>query len=103
MIVYAVAVILPLWAGETGGNAELLATACAFVLVWFLIASSNLHHANLYLRLRGYRFFHASPLEESSPSISDTFLVLAPVDIRGQPKVLFCSVLDGKLLVMRKS
>lgn len=103
MIVYSVAVILPLWAGDTGSNAELLATGCAFALVWLLIASSNLHHANLYLRLRGYRFFTADPPEGHSRSLSDSFLILSHSDITGRGMKLFCSVLDGKLLVLRET
>lgn len=99
MIVYAVAVILPLWAGEMGNNHEMLATACAFLLVWFLIASSNLHHANLYLRARGYRFFTASPLQASQ---GDSFLVLSTSDISGQRPRIFCNAIDGKVLVIRR-
>lgn len=103
MIVYSVAVVLPLWAGETGNDAELLATGCAFLLVWFLIASSNLHHANLYLRLRGYRFFAACPSEQHTAAFADSFLILARRNIGGHANILFCSVLDGKLLVLREN
>lgn len=102
MLVYAVAVILPLWAGETGSDRELCATALAFVMVWLLIASSNLHHANLYLRMCGYRFFSATPAEGSTGADSAGFLILSKTDISSPKATIHCAVIDGRMLLARQ-
>ena len=59
--VYAIAVILPIWAGNTDDWRNALATLVAFFIVWSLFATSDLHHSNLVLRLTGYQIYTVTP------------------------------------------
>lgn len=94
MLVYALAVVLPLWDGDIGDDYALFTTMLAFFLVWFLVASSNLHHANVWLRLCGYRFF-----QNSSPDGSEPFFILSRNLVDGTHHHVKCKIIDSKLLV----
>ncbi len=97
--VYAIAVILPIWAGNTDDWRNALATFVAFLMVWLLFAISDLHHSNLILRLFGYQIYTVTPPEKAGSLGAAPYVVLSRDHLTSATEMIHVRTLDSKLVV----
>lgn len=97
--VYAIAVILPIWAGNTDDWRNALATLTAFFIVWILFAISNLHHSNLVLRLFGYQIYTITPPAIASAQGAIPYIVLSREHLTAATTHIDARILDSNLVI----
>ena len=98
-MVYSVAVILPLWAANVDDWRNALAAFVAFLMIWALFTVSDLHHANLTLRILGYKIYTVDPPPKAGLLGGSSFLVLSKRTHGSTTKILHTKILDSALLI----
>jgi hypothetical protein len=68
LLVYLFAVLIPLFDANVGKARDSAATIGAFLLVVFLFWHLNLHYANVFFAIAGYRVFTIQPTGSAEPS-----------------------------------